>query len=221
MTTISNYQRKNRNEILIMILFITKYVSLINPFGGMVRVKDIEKEFSSCKCAFLEITPNPLFNGYIKSDVGNDVYKVGWARLDILFPLLRRCRILYFHTIGNFIKFKLSPFCYIGNRKVVLDLHGAQPEELKYSSSYIKALVWSFFGPLTAFSIIASLHSGDRTTAKRKFRRQRQMAWPEKREKYSGSGNRKLPLKYRQTSRFCLHLNAIPNYKLGSIVVVV
>lgn len=124
-------------------LFITKYSEGINSFGGMVRVKDIEKLTSNP--SFLTISLiNPLINEKIKNSKGNTVNVIGFFRIIKIFRIMSQSQDIYFHTVGNFIKSScVLPF--LGNKRWFIDLHGAQPEEFSYMQKQTVSRLFRFF----------------------------------------------------------------------------
>lgn len=124
-------------------LYITKYEDGKNSSGGMVRVKDIESISNSCEFLTIDLRNFFEFSEEV-NDKGNWVYQVGLLRVFKVFRILKRHKAIYFHTVGNFIKF--FPFLTFALGKVkFIDLHGAQPEEFFYSGKSLKALVFNIF----------------------------------------------------------------------------
>jgi hypothetical protein len=125
------------------VLFFTKYDADKNAFGGMVRVKDVEKKFQ--RVCFLRVFYlNPFVCLKSKSNTDGEVYVIGFLRIWKIFSLIRSAKICYIHTVGNFIR-AFPYLCFVSNSKLVLDTHGAQPEEFIYSNEYFKSLLFGFF----------------------------------------------------------------------------
>lgn len=124
-------------------LFITKYYEGVNSFGGMVRVKDIERLVKVA--SFLTISfESPFVKKKRKNSHGNYVYTVGFLRFISIFLLMNKAGALYFHTVGNFIKvFPFLPF--LNKKEWYIDLHGAQPEEFLYLKRKFTCFVFRFF----------------------------------------------------------------------------
>jgi glycosyltransferase involved in cell wall biosynthesis len=137
-------------------LFITKYNEGVNSFGGMVRVKDIEKLIS--KCEFLTVKfEKPFAYAKKRNSNNNIVHEVGFLRFVIIFKLLQQASSLYFHTVGNFIKVSvLLPF--VCNKNWFIDLHGAQPEEFKYMGNYVFSILFRFFEKLAFINCDYYIH---------------------------------------------------------------
>lgn len=124
-------------------LFITKYENGRSSFGGMVRVKDIESITDDAE--FLSVNlRNPFGYTFYMNESGNTVSSIGLFRIDRILSLFKRHTTVYFHTVGNFIK--IFPFLFLlRNKKKIIDLHGAQPEEFEYSGERFKSAIFSFF----------------------------------------------------------------------------
>lgn len=128
-----------------MILFVTKYDDEANRFGGMVRVKSIEKLVKRGSAQFLEIKLNPFSYNMMINDAGNKVIRAGFFRFDVIFSTLSQSKIIYFHAIGNFMKLYVYLFLLNKNVPYYIDLHGALPEQYAYSGSNIKSYLSNIF----------------------------------------------------------------------------
>lgn len=137
-------------------LFITKYENGESTFGGMVRVKDIEKITSNAEFLTVNLT-QPFHYSFTINENGNKVYNVGVLRSNKALNVLSKHSALYFHTVGNFIK--LSPYLlFLKSKKKFIDLHGAQPEELSYSKKVMQSILFSFFEKLAFKSCDVFIH---------------------------------------------------------------
>jgi len=133
-------------------LFVSKYENGGSSSGGMVRVKDMEKLLTGCKCEFLTIDLSSPFSYHENlNENGNNVIKAGWLRFLKIYALLKAHHTIYFHSVGNFIKFFPFLVLSIGKTKM-LDLHGAQPEEFYYRGQKIRSKIFGFFERI-AFSV--------------------------------------------------------------------
>lgn len=126
-------------------IFVSKYDHFQNKFGGMVRVKDIADLFSAHKHVFLEVTAKkPLSFQEISYSDKKQHCKIGCFNFLKLNKVIKRSSVLYVHTVGNFIK--IFPYIIFSKRKrIILDVHGAQPEEFKYLGQPIRSFFWSLF----------------------------------------------------------------------------
>lgn len=121
-----------------MILFISEYPSLQNEKDGMMqRVAAIDNQFANCDRVYLKVS----FIRYLLPVRQQVAEKVRSYRLNLFFylpliiALIIRARIVYIHSIGNALA--IIPVYLF--KRVVTDIHGAGPEELRMAGKFFAA----------------------------------------------------------------------------------
>jgi hypothetical protein len=130
-------------------LYVTKYENGKSSFGGMVRVKDIERLTQWSEFLTINLMKPFHYSSSINEN-GNKVFNIGVLRFKKIISVLNNHSGIYFHTVGNFIK--LSPYLpLLRSKKKIIDLHGSQPEEFSYSNKVLHSFIFGYFEKL-AFS---------------------------------------------------------------------
>ncbi len=124
------------------ILFFAEYPHKGVNEGMSQRILQVDEQFRNFKRVYVSAHIKRLRK---YSQTINDItiiYLNPFLHLFTLLALINKSKLLYIHSVYNFINIVLVPF---SNKKVVLDIHGLVPEEEAFRNVKIKSKIYNAF----------------------------------------------------------------------------
>lgn len=123
-----------------MLTFIAEYPSEANIRDGMmIRIKEIDNKYKNFDRIYLDISffrPRKNFGKPIVMSEYLTVYHLNFFKdFFKIYSLLSKSQNIYVQALYNYVKILIYLHCFLPNKRVALDLHGAIPEELAYNKS--------------------------------------------------------------------------------------
>lgn len=125
------------------ILFVAVFPEDKNIKDGMIRrIKEIDKKFEEVRRTYLEINffSNPKIKYEEKENL--EIHRLNFF-IDYfkIKKILKSSKKIYLHSIVNYVRILLFPFV---SGEIILDVHGAGVEEMKFYNKNIKSFILKF-----------------------------------------------------------------------------
>lgn len=129
------------------LLIISKYPNEINKKDGMVqRIAAMDEALSCFSRVYLDISIRKNLKRKTEQNSDATIHHVNFIIHFILIcSLLIKAELIYVHSIYNALK--IIPFYFF--KKIITDMHGIVPEELKYEGKNAWSLIFSLAESIT------------------------------------------------------------------------